>query len=162
MSNFKFLHTNWSEFIEDAKAMERLVYFDPRGACGRARFLIEQVVLCMYENDEDLELPFDTGFYNIINDVSFRKVITYIIYEKINAVRKIGNIAVHEKKKISRNYALRACEEAFHILYWLYRTYTTDDAPKPSITFDPNLVPDVQAGVVETEQRLLELETKME
>ncbi len=116
----------------------------------------------MFENDEDLELPFDTGFYNIINEVSFRKVITYTIYEKINAVRKIGNIAVHEKKKISRDYALRACEEVFHILYWLYRTYTTDDAPKPSITFDPNLVPDVQAGAVETEQRLLELETKME
>jgi hypothetical protein len=29
MSNFNFLQTNWPEFIEDAKAMEQLVYFEP-------------------------------------------------------------------------------------------------------------------------------------
>lgn len=75
MSNFKFLEQDWSEFIEDAKAMEKLVRFDPRGACGRARYLIEQVVLWMYKNDEDLELPYDTSLYNITNELSFRKII---------------------------------------------------------------------------------------
>lgn len=162
MSNFNFLQTDWPEFIDDAKAMEKLVHFDPRGACGRARFLIEQVVLWMYENDEDLELPFDTSFYNIINDITFKELVKQPIYEKINAVRKVGNIAVHDKKRISTTYALKACEEAFHILFWLYRTYTVDEKSKPNISFDPNLIPEVEGVNKETEQRLQEMEDLME
>ncbi|MBO6794719.1 MAG: DEAD/DEAH box helicase family protein [Balneolaceae bacterium] len=162
MSNFNFLEQDWSEFIEDAKAMEKLVRFDPRGACGRARYLIEQVVLWMYKNDEDLELPYDTSLYNITNELSFRKIIGYTIYEKIKVIRKVGNLAVHENKRISEHDALRVCEETFHIMYWLYRTYTTDDTPKPSQSFDPSLVPDITSGNKETEQRLKQLEEEME
>jgi hypothetical protein len=65
MSNFTFLEKDWTEFVNDAKAMERLVHFDPKAACGRTRHLIEQVVLWMYENDEVLKMPYDTSFYNI-------------------------------------------------------------------------------------------------
>lgn len=162
MSNFAFLQSDWPEFFEDAKAMEKLVRFDPRGACGRARYLIEQVVLWMYKNDEDLELPYDTSLYNITNELSFRKIIGYTIYEKIKVIRKVGNLAVHENKRITEHDALRVCEETFHILYWLYRTYTTDGTPKPSQSFDPSLVPDITSGNRETEQRLKQLEEEME
>lgn len=162
MSNFNFLQPDWPEFIEDAQAMEKLVYFDPRGACGRARFLIEQIVLWMYENDEDLELPYDTSLYNITNELSFRKIIGYTIYEKIKVIRKVGNLAVHERKRISEHDALRACEEVFHILYWLYRTYSTDDEAKPSLSFDATLIPKLDGVSKETEQRLQEMEAQME
>lgn len=162
MSNFNFLHPDWPEFIEDAMAMEKLVYFDPRGACGRARYIIEQVVLWMYENDEDLELPFDTSLYNITNELSFRKIIGYTIYEKIRVIRKIGNLAVHDRKRIAEHDALKVVEEVFHILFWLYRTYSPDETPKPSISFDPKLVPKVAGVSKETEQRLQEMEAQME
>ncbi len=162
MSNFNFLKPDWPEFIDDAKAMEKLVHFDPRGACGRARYLIEQVVLWMYENDEDLELPYDTSLYNITNELSFRKIIGYTIYEKIKVIRKVGNLAVHERKRISEHDALRVCEEAFHILFWLYRTYTTDEDSKEVLNFDPQLVPKVEAASKETEKRLQEMEVQME
>jgi len=97
MSNFKFLEKDWSEFVSDAKAMERLVRFDPKAACGRARHLIEQVVLWMYENDEDLEMPYDTSFYNITNQVPFKKIIGYTVYEKINLIRRKGNRTARER-----------------------------------------------------------------
>lgn len=49
MSNFHFLKDDWPEFIDDANALEKLVRFDPRSACGRAHHLIERVVLWMYD-----------------------------------------------------------------------------------------------------------------
>lgn len=162
MSNFSFLQPDWPEFVDDAKAMEKLVHFDPRGACGRARHLIEQVVLWMYENDEDLELPYDTSLYNITNEMRFKKIIGYKVYEKIRVIRKSGNLALHDNKRVTEQQALDICRETFHVMYWLYRTYTTDDHPKPSIAFDPDKVPRVESASTESLDRLKELEARME
>jgi type I restriction enzyme R subunit len=162
MSNFDFLHPDWPEFIDNAKAVEKLVHFDPRGACGRARHLIEQVVLWMYEHDEDLELPYDTGLYNITNEMGFKKIIGYQVYEKIKVIRKVGNIALHDNKRVTEDDALRVCREVFHVLYWLYRTYTTDEEPKPELSFDPDKVPKVESASKESLERLQELEFQME
>lgn len=141
MSNFNFLHPDWPEFAEDAKSMEKLTYFDPKAACARARYLVEQVVLWMYENDEDLTLPFDTHFYNIISDINFKKIVGYTVYSKIDVIRKAGNIALHDKKRVTDDDALRVCREAFHVMYWLWKTYTTDEKPKPELQFDTAKVP---------------------
>jgi type I restriction enzyme, R subunit len=162
MSNFHFLKEDWPEFIGDAKAMEKLVHFDSRGAIGRARHLIEQVVLWMYENDEDLELPFDTSLYNITNEMGFKKIVGYKVYEKIRLIRKAGNLALHEKKRVSQDDAMNICREVFHVMFWLYRTYADDDEPKPELTFDPALVPDVKDASAESQEKLKELEARME
>jgi len=162
MSNFDFLHPDWPEFIDNAKAVEKLVHFDPRGACGRARHLIEQVVLWMYENDEDLELPYDTGLYNITNEMGFKKIIGYTVYEKIRVIRKAGNLALHDNKRVSEQQALNICREVFHVMYWLYSTYTADEEPKPELSFDPDKVPKVESASKESKDRLEELETKMQ
>ena len=144
MSNFQFLEADWPEFTDDAKAVERLVRFDPKAACGRARHLVEQVVLWMYENDEDLEMPYDTSFYNITNQVPFKKIIGYTVYEKINLIRRQGNRALHEKGRVSENEALAICEEAFHVMYWLYSTYTTEEEPVEDVKFDASAVPKIK------------------
>ncbi len=162
MSNFDFLDPDWPEFIDDAKAVEKLVHFDPRSACARARHLIEAVVLWMYEHDEDLELPYDTGLFNITNEMSFKKIIGYTVYEKIKVIRKVGNISLHENKRVTEDDALRVCREVFHVMFWLYSTYTTDEEPKPELKFDPNKVPKLESASKESLERLQELETQME
>jgi len=162
MSNFQFLAEDWPEFIDDAIALEKLVRFDPRSACGRARHLIERVVLWMYENDEDLELPFDTSLYNITNEIGFKKIIGYTIYEKINAIRKLGNLALHGDKRIREDDAIDACRETFHVLYWVWRTYTPDEKPKPEIVFDAGKIPDVKPEQQLTTDELISLEKQME
>ena len=45
MSNFQFLTDDWPEFADDAKTVEKLVRFDPKSACVRARNLVKHVVL---------------------------------------------------------------------------------------------------------------------
>src|SRR5690625_6333666 len=85
------------------------------------------MVLWMYENDEDLEIPIDTSLYNITNEISFKKIVPQQVWEKIRAIRKVGNIALHENKKVTPEHALRVCEESFHVLFWLYRTYRSEE-----------------------------------
>jgi type I restriction enzyme, R subunit len=162
MSNFQFLTEDWPEFIEDARAMEKLVRFDPRGACGRARYLIEQVVLWMYRHDEDLEMPYETNLHSLVSHIDFRRIITPQVYYKIDAIRKMGNIALHEKKRVSEQDAMQICREAFHVMYWLYRTYTTDDEPKPEITFDEQNVPVLDAETRVSSDELEALHQEME
>ncbi|WP_069132924.1 DEAD/DEAH box helicase family protein [Rhodohalobacter halophilus] len=162
MSNFDFLQPDWPEFSGDAKAVEKLVRFDPRGACGRARHLIEQVVLWMYEHDEDLEMPYETNFHTLINEISFKKIIGPQVYFKIDAIRKMGNIALHEKKRISEQDAMQICRETFHVMYWLYRTYTTDEQPKPEIKFDAGKVPVTEKEPQVSPEDLEKLQQQME
>src|SRR5690625_4814803 len=100
MSNFNFLHPDWPEFIEDAKAVEKLVHFDPRSACARARHLIEHMVLWMYENDEDLEIPIDTSLYNITNEISFKKIVPKQELANIHGIGKAETIALQEEQKL--------------------------------------------------------------
>ena len=161
MSNFNFLYPDWPEFIDDAKAVERLVHYDARGACVRSRFLIEQVVLWMYENDEDLTLPYDTSMANIIHQIEFKKLIGYQVFNKINAIRKIGNIAAHDKKAISEHDALKACEEVFHVMYWLWSTYS-DGEVRPDLIFDPSLLPRVHDQQTTQAEEIASLQRKIE
>lgn len=160
MSNFDFLQEEWPEFIDDAKAMERLVRFDARGACVRARFLVEQVVLWMYENDEDLTLPYDTSMANIIHDIGFKKIVGYEVFNKVNAIRKVGNIAVHDRKTINEHDAVNACREVFHIMYWLWNTYT--DEERPDLPFDPDKIPRIEPQPAESDEKVRELEEQVE
>ncbi|AXJ00900.1 type I restriction enzyme, R subunit [Cyclonatronum proteinivorum] len=141
MSNFTFLQPDWPEFIEEAQAVERLVFFDPKMACGRARHLVEQVVLWMYKNDEDLTIPADTSFYTITNEVAFKKITGFKVWEKMDLIRRKGNQALHQKGRVSAEEALKICEECFHVMYWLYSTYAPEDVTVQNFTFSRALVP---------------------
>jgi len=162
MSNFQFLTDDWPEFADDAKAVEKLVRFDPKSACGRARNLVEQVVLWMYENDEDLEIPFDTSLYNITNEIEFKKIIGYTIYEKINLIRRTGNNALHEGKRVPESTAMAICEEVFHVMYWLYKTYRWEDQQIEDHTFNAELVPDIEDQPSVDPGKLHELQQQLE
>jgi len=162
MSNFNFLHDDWPEFIEHAKAVEKLVYVDARGACVRARFLTEQVVLWMYENDEDLELPYDNAMGNLIHQVPFKKIVGYQVFNKMNAVRKIGNIAAHEsRKRVSERDALLACKESFHIMFWLWNTYN-DGEEREDLNFVEEKIPRLQAQPALSKEQLEGLKNEVE
>src|SRR5690625_7118583 len=76
-------------------------------------------------------------------------------------MRKVGNISVNANKQVTPEHALRVCEESFHVLFWLYRTYTPDDQPKPELRFDPSKVPQVESKSKESVERLEKLEAQM-
>jgi len=162
MSNFEFLTESWDEFSGDAKAMERLVRFDPKAACARARYLIEQVVLWMYENDEDLEMPLDSSLYNITQLPEFIHITGRPVQKKINLIRRSGNNALHKNIPVRESEAMQICEEAFHVMYWLYQTYVEEGQQVRDVTFRPDRVPDIRQQPAVSQDKLIRLQEQLE
>jgi|SRR5690625_3820446 len=105
---------------------------------------MEQVVLWMYENDEDLEMPFDSSLFNIIQQPEFISIIGEPVHKKINLIRRSGNNALHKNSPVSESEAMRICEEAFHVMFWLYQTYLEEGQQVEDVTFNPDRVPDIR------------------
>lgn len=94
---------------------------------------MEQVVLWMYENDEDLEMSIDSSLYNIIQLPEFIHITGRPMQKKINLIHQSGNSALHNNITVRETEAMQICEEAFHVMYWLYQAYVEEGQR----TFDP-------------------------
>lgn len=140
MSNFEFLKSEWFDIYELVKEAEEYVCLNPVYACLNNRKALEKAVIWMYKNDSDLVLPYNTSLNSLLHEKSFINNIPQPLVVKVNLIRKLGNIAAHESKKLSENDALHSTFELFHFLYWLYRAYSKTE-PITNLSFDVNLIP---------------------
>lgn len=123
ISNFHFLKNNNPFLYEHAAKCETNGITDPRVACMYARFTLEAVLKWMYENDEELNQPWENSLNAMLKEKSFRESTPPPILKKCELIRKNGNMAVHEQRKISTNTSLFIVESLFHVLYWFHRSY---------------------------------------
>lgn len=139
-SNFAFLESEFPALAEAAKRAENYAQSDARSACVSARFALEQAVQWLYENDQRLELPYDTNLGALLHSPSFQQVAPRMIFQKARAIQKAGNLAAHSRQPIRQWDALQAVKELFHLLYWLARTYHRQ--PLETVEdFDADLIP---------------------
>jgi type I restriction enzyme R subunit len=130
MSNFQFLLPEFPRLHEPARGAEQLAYSDPRACCMRTRHALEQTVHWLYENDQDLRMPYDRSLNVLLTQVEFTRFVPENIQNKARLIQKLGNQAVHSNAAVSRNDALQLVRELFHILFWVARTYTRASDPK--------------------------------
>lgn len=168
MSNFDFLQNDWPDFLEQAKKIEEHVNVEPRYSCFMARHLLERAVNWMYEFDYELaELdPYQTNLGALVHEVPFKRAVDQGVWYKIKFIIREGNKAVHDSKSVSQRSALHMTRELFHVLYWLYRNYTEDEAIADA-TFDENNIPegiqknDIKKQKVEELQQNLDEQDQM-
>lgn len=141
MSNFAFLQAEWPELYQTARRVEQYVQSDPRSACFYGRRALEQTLHWLYAHDPAFRTPYDDTLAALLNDDSFRDNVPHAIYTKAQYLRKVGNQAVHDRKKIPAQLALGTAVELHHILYWLARTYTTGDPTAIPGQFDETRLP---------------------
>ncbi|WP_444995400.1 DEAD/DEAH box helicase family protein [Aliikangiella sp. IMCC44359] len=165
MSNFDFLK-EWPEIQKEAKQAESLVNADPRGSCFYSRRTLEITVDWMYQYDHWLTLPqYDKTLNTLINQQDFRNTLGTNIFPKIKVVQKSGNNAVHSQRKVSVVDAEKTLKELHHLLYWFYRTYTSDKPPKNQI-FDASIIPKTlqidEALILQSVKKLKALEKQLQ
>lgn len=177
-SNFEFLKAQFPELYNHATHTETMAYSAPRASCFYARFTLEQAVIWLYENDAYLQLPYDNNLGALIHEQTFKDNLKPGLFPKVRAIQKVGNLAVHNAKKITTKDSLRIVEELFHFLYWLCRYYSTSSLPSFSrevrdrteglgvrgnqnITFNPKLIPNPQIQQDKSQQELAQLATKL-
>lgn len=149
MSNFTFLQSEWPNIYRSARRVEEYVQSDPRSACFHARRSLELTVQWLYAHDKKFLYPYDDKLSALLHEPSFRQNVPQAIYTKAQLIRKVGNIAVHSRKKIPAQSALGAAIELHHILYWLARTYTQGNIAAIPDSFDETLLPPPAADVVQ-------------
>ena len=104
----------------------------------------------MYENDEELEWPYDTKLSSLIHDQAFREILKPSIFREINLIRKIGNDAAHGNK-ITQDQSIVCLKHLFRFLSYIGIYYGRESIENPS--FSIHYLPDGK-GQKETQRQL--------
>jgi type I restriction enzyme, R subunit len=143
VTNFGFLRAEWSELFGEAIRAERLAAADPRTSCFYARRAVELALNWLYEADGALHQPYHHDLSAMINEPTLVNLTGPALRAKMDVIRRQGNLAVHSRKPVRGNDATRTVAELFHVLYWLARNYTREEAnlPAADLVFDASLIP---------------------
>ena len=140
MSNFKFLLSDpgMAAFAEVAMAAEKILHIDPAASILNCRRAMEFAVKWMYSVDKELEMPYQDNLQSLMTREEFREIVGPDIWQRMDLIRKKGNTAAHDSRKISEAVAM-LCLENLHIFldFVAYCYAETYEETK----FDPNLVP---------------------
>ncbi|MCE7989879.1 MAG: DUF4145 domain-containing protein [Caldilinea sp. CFX5] len=142
MSNFAFLkRDDWQAIYGAVQQAERYTRGDPRAALFYARRAVELLVNWLYDFDPVYTRPYDDNLNALLRDISLQRNVPPAVRNKLDLIRKEGNLAVHEHRAINPATALAALQELFHVAHWFARTYTTGDPSRIPTTFDEKAVP---------------------
>ena len=123
-TNFHFL-SEWPEISQECVNAESHVCIQPRFSAILSRSALEKMVHWLYENDSDLEQPYDTSLSSLIHAYSFKANINDSLFRQINLIRKIGNTGAHGKK-VSSDSALISIKALHSFAAFLAKYYGED------------------------------------
>ena len=116
MSNFTFLLSDpsFAPFAEVAVSAEKILHIDPAACILNCRRAMEFAVKWMYSVDTELDMPYQDNLQSLMNREEFRAIVGPDIWRRMDLIRKKGNTAAHDDRKISEAAAL-VCLENLHI-----------------------------------------------
>ena len=139
MSNFQFLHKEWPAIFREANEAEKLTLTSPKASAMIARSALEKTVEWLYQNDEDLEWPYDTKLSSLIHERCFRDILKPSMFREINLIRLTGNNAAHGKV-VSHDQSIASIKNLFRFLSFLGLYYSEEELTVPPFTME--LIPD--------------------
>jgi type I restriction enzyme R subunit len=137
-TNFHFLQKEFSDIYKEIVEAEKHTFTAPRYAALLCRSTLEKAIFWLYQNDEDLELPYDTKLGALLHNDSFKAILKPSMLMELDIVRLYGNNAAHGKN-IKALEALQALKNSFRFLSWLSKYYSQEN---PEIDdFDERQIP---------------------
>ena len=124
-SNFQFLNSEFSEVYDRAVKAEEYVNTDPRSSLICARASMEAGIHWMYNNNTNLQYPYDTSLNSLMLDSAFKAEFKNQQYNELHIIRKVGNLAAHNQS-VSKEDAYQIIELLFYFTKWFAKTYTTN------------------------------------
>ncbi|MBQ3508569.1 MAG: DEAD/DEAH box helicase family protein [Peptococcaceae bacterium] len=126
MTNFDYLKAEprFDSFTQAAIAAEKIYTIDV-GACAvNCRRAMEFAVKFMYSVDRDLEPPYQDNLQSLITNEDFRDIVGADLWQRIDFIRKTGNAANHESKKLSKERVALCVENLYYFLDFVAFCYT--------------------------------------
>ena len=160
MTNFDFLLSvpDFAHFGEVAVAAEKIYTIDPAACVLNCRRAMEFAVKWMYSVDSALSMPWDDKLVSLLSTEEFRDIVDANLMRRLEYIRKIGNCAAHDGKKITKEQAMLCLQNLWVFMDFVAYCYSSDYQPG---TFDPSLPEQATAPVYlvppETEIQLAQL-----
>ena len=138
MTNFDFLLSvpEFVSFGEVAAAAEKIYSIDPAACVLNCRRAMEFAVKWMYSVDSALCMPWDDKLVSLLSTEEFRDIVDTNLMRRLEYIRKIGNFAAHDGKKITKEQAMLCLQNLWVFMDFVACCYSRD---YQSGTFDPAL-----------------------
>ena len=132
MSNFQFLHKEWSDIFEIAKEAEDMVNVRARSSIVNSRVAVEKGIRWMYTNDERLFEDYDEKktVGNLLLAKSLKTVTEKPLRRELHLLQRLGNEAAHGEQTDSEK-ADTCIKILFQFCSHLAISYSTEEIQIP-------------------------------
>ncbi|GAB6173581.1 hypothetical protein JCM15765_30590 [Paradesulfitobacterium aromaticivorans] len=124
-ANFDFLQgqTEFTLFAAACTEAERVLATSPAMAAVGSRKAFELAVKWVYAADNTIAMPYKDNLQSLIHEPSFKFTMDNQTWSKLPYIIKLGNLAVHTEKAISRSDAILSLSSLFEFVQWLDYCY---------------------------------------
>lgn len=152
MANFSFIQTKnaYALFAPACIEAENIYATSPALCAVGCRKALELAVKWVYAADTSMQMPYRDNLQSLLHEPSFRFAVDYQTWGKLPYIVKLGNLAVHTQRSVSKSDALASLQALFEFIQWLDYCYGEDYEER---TFDPAQIPAEKQAVDEAKLR---------
>lgn len=127
MTNFDYLkqEPQFNSFSDVAIAAEKILKIDTESSVINCRRAMEFAIKWMYSVDKSLEKPYQDNLISLMSTEDFHDLIDDALWQRLDLIRKIGNRAAHNGRKITKDEAILCLQNLF--LFMDYVSYCYSD-----------------------------------
>lgn len=116
MTNFDFLkkEPQFDSFADVAISAEKILHIDMEASVINCRRAMEFAIKWMYSVDSSLVMPYQDTLVSLMSTEEFRDIVDKDLWKRMDFIRKLGNNAAHNGKKITLDQA-KLCLENLYI-----------------------------------------------
>lgn len=139
MTNFDFLkkEPKFDDFSDIAISAERILAIDYAASILNCRRAMEFAVKWMYSVDASLVKPWDDKLVNLIRTEEFRGIVDENLRNRMEFIRKTGNLVAHKRMKMKREQAELCLENLYIFLDFVAYCYADEYTER---TYDVSLI----------------------
>lgn len=128
MTNFDFLkkEPQFDSFADVAISAEKILHIDMEASVINCRRAMEFAIKWMYSVDGSLVMPYQDTLVSLMSTEEFRDIVDSDLWRRLDFIRRVGNNAAHNGKKITLDQAKLCLENLYIFLDFVAYCYAKD------------------------------------
>ena len=128
MTNFDFLkkEPQFDFFADVAISAEKILHIDMEASVINCRRAMEFAIKWMYSVDGSLVMPYQDTLVSLMSTEEFRDIVDPNLWRRLDFIRRVGNNAAHNGKKITLDQAKLCLENLYIFLDFVAYCYAKD------------------------------------
>ena len=159
MTNFDFLkkELQFDSFANVAISAEKILHIDMEASVLNCRRAMEFAIKWMYSVDGSLVMPYQDTLVSLMSTEEFRDIVEPDLWRRLDFIRRVGNNAAHNGKKITLDQAKLCLENLYIFLDFVAYCYAKDYTEGE---FHPELLEEQKQPVLEEVPPISEIDLK--